>query len=104
MTAAKLREDMAARIAELRAIPADPEKRARLLDERIKGITGCQDEQAACWMCGAVRSLADMRRAGGGEYACAEAHEQGCVVQAAEYDDEEFAYEAARGRGDCGGI
>ena len=104
--AAQIREDMAARIAELSAIPADPVERAELRARHAREITGPQDTEAVCWMCGAVRSLADMRPAGGGEFACAWEHQGDCIKRAADlqYEDEQFEHYAALGREDTGGI
>ena len=102
MTPAARRAEMAGNIAVLRELPPCE------LAERITAITGYQDTEAACWMCGAIRSVADMRPAAGGLFTCADSHENDgdCARRAADlqYEDEQFEHYAALGRGDTGGI
>ena len=96
MTPAARRAEMAGNIAELRAIPADPVERARLLADRITAITGCQCGEVACWMCGTVRPVADARTAGA-HFACNPGYEDDCNEQAAALDPESEAAEVIYG-------
>ena len=84
-----------------RSLPEDPQQRAVMTAQRIAAITGCQHAEVVCWRCHAVVDIRDAWPAGR-EFECT--NEQACTERAAGRDDEEFAYEAARGRGDCGGI
>lgn len=106
--AAQLRQDMAEGIETARRrLPADPVKRARMVAERIAGITGGQSEVVTCWMCLADRDPGDVRP-DGFLFACID--QDICAERAAVNEDdeaeldEEFEFEAARGRGDCGEI
>ena len=84
-----------------RSPPEDPQQRAVMTAQRIAAITGCQHTEVVCWCCHAVVDISDAWPSGR-EFECT--NEQKCNERAAGRDDEEFAYEAARGRGDNGGI
>ena len=84
-----------------RSLPEDPQQRAEMTAARVTAITGCQHQVVTCWRCLSDVDISDAWPAGR-EFECT--NEQKCTERAAGRDDEEFAYEAARGRGDNGGI